>query len=175
QRTQSEKDAKLRTALENMRYAACTPEDIKFLKTRIAGRRSDQPKLSNQEIRNVSIITALNAQKDRINELGSVRFAAETGQTLTHFYSIDRFGSAPDAAEKRPRGRKSKASGKHMSNEISPSLQKVIWDLPPSATNHFPGKLSLCIGIPVIIRNNDATELCITKGQEGHVVGWQAG
>src|ERR1700690_1295242 len=108
-------------------------------------------------------------------ELGSVRFAAETGQTLTDFYSIDRFGSPPDAAEKRSRGRKSKASGKHVSNEISPTLQKVIWNLPPSATNHFPGKLSLCIGMPVIIRNNDATELCITKGQEGHVVGWQAG
>ena len=29
--------------------------------------------------------------------------------------------------------------------------------------------------MPVIIRNNDATELCITKGQEGHVVRWQAG
>jgi hypothetical protein len=29
--------------------------------------------------------------------------------------------------------------------------------------------------MPVIIRNNDATELCMTKGQEGHVVGWQAG
>ena len=29
--------------------------------------------------------------------------------------------------------------------------------------------------MPVIIRNNDATELCITKGQEGHVVGWQEG
>ncbi|KIJ89550.1 hypothetical protein K443DRAFT_117838, partial [Laccaria amethystina LaAM-08-1] len=28
--------------------------------------------------------------------------------------------------------------------------------------------------MPVIIRNNDATELCITKGQEGHVVGWDA-
>src|ERR1700683_2627242 len=175
QRTQTPKDAKLRTALENMRYAACTPEDIMFLKTHIAGRRSDQPKLSDKEFRNVSIITALNAQKDRINELGSVRFAAETGQTLTDFYSIDRFGSPPDAAEKRSRGRKSKASGKHVSNEISPTLQKVIWNLPPSATNHFPGKLSLCIGMPVIIRNNDATELCITKGQEGHVVGWQAG
>src|ERR1700723_3482107 len=175
QRTQTPKDATLRTALENMRYAACTPEDIMFLKTRIARRRSDQPKLSNKEFRNVSIITALNAQKDRINELGSVRFAAETGQTLTDFYSIDRFGSPPDAAEKRSRGRKSKASGKHVSNEISPTLQKVIWNLPPSATNHFPGKLSLCIGMPVIIRNNDATELCITKGQEGHVVGWQAG
>jgi hypothetical protein len=76
---------------------------------------------------------------------------------------------------KNPEVQKSKASGKHVSNEISPALQKIIWNLPPSATNHFPGKLSLCIGMPVIIRNNDATELCITKGQEGHVVGWQAG
>jgi len=139
QKTQSVEDAKLRTALENMRYAACTPEDIKFLKSRIAGRRPEQPKLSTKEFRNVSIITALNAQKDRINELGSVQFAAETGQTLTDFYSIDRFGSPPDVAEKRSRGRKSKTSGKHMSNEISSTLQKVIWDLPPSATNHFPG------------------------------------
>jgi hypothetical protein len=53
--------------------------------------------------------------------------------------------------------------------------KKNIWNLPPSATNHFPGKLSLCIGMLVIIRNNAAAELCITKGQEGHVVGWQAG
>src|SRR5882724_2828398 len=62
-----------------------------------------------------------------------------------------------------------------MSNEISPALQKIIWNLPHSATNHFPGKLSLCIGMPVIIRNNDAMGLCITKGQEGHILGWQAG
>jgi len=26
--------------------------------------------------------------------------------------------------------------------------------------------------MPVMIRNNDATELCITKGQEGFVAGW---
>jgi hypothetical protein len=53
--------------------------------------------------------------------------------------------------------------------------KKIILDLPLSATNHFLGIQSLCIGMPVIIRNNDATELCIMKGQEGHVVGWQAG
>jgi hypothetical protein len=29
--------------------------------------------------------------------------------------------------------------------------------------------------MPVIIRNNDATELCITNGQEGFVSGWQSG
>jgi hypothetical protein len=62
-----------------------------------------------------------------------------------------------------------------VSNEISHILQKIIWNLPHSATNHFPGKLSLCIGMPVIIRNNDTTKLCFTKGQEGHVVGWQEG
>ena len=44
QKTQTLEDVKLCTALENMRYVACTPEDIKFLKTRIAGRRQNQPK-----------------------------------------------------------------------------------------------------------------------------------
>src|ERR1700676_4249582 len=64
------------------------------------------------------LITALNAQKDRINELGSAQFAAETGQSLIDFYSIDRFGSPPDVAEKQSRGKKSKAFEKHVSNEI---------------------------------------------------------
>jgi len=175
QYTQTAEDAKLRISLESMRYAACTPEDIKFLKIQIAGRCPDQPKLLDKELINIFIITALNAQKDRINELRSTQFSTETGQTLTHFYSIDRFGIPPDAAEKQSGGRKSQVSGKYMPNEISPALQKIICNLPHSSTNHFPGKLSLCIGMPAIIRNNDATELCITKGQEGHILGWQAG
>ena len=33
QTNQSEDDVKLRTALENMRYKSCTPEDITFLRT----------------------------------------------------------------------------------------------------------------------------------------------
>jgi len=45
QKTQSVEDANWELPLENMRYAACTPEDIKFLKSRIAGRRPEQPKL----------------------------------------------------------------------------------------------------------------------------------
>ena len=55
QKTQTPEDAKLCTALENMRYAACTPEDIIFLETQIAGRHPEQPKLSGKEFRNVSI------------------------------------------------------------------------------------------------------------------------
>jgi hypothetical protein len=41
-------------------------------------------------------------------------------------------------------------------------------------TEHIPGVLQLCIGTPVMLRNNDAAELCITKGLEGIVVGWDA-
>jgi hypothetical protein len=54
-------------------------------------------------------------------------------------------------------------------------MQDALWNLRHSASEHIPGKLSLCIGLPVMIRNNDATELCITKGQEGHIVGWKSG
>src|SRR6202050_1221781 len=49
QRSQTPADAKMRTALENMRYSACTPEDISFLQTRIAGRHPDQPKLAAKD------------------------------------------------------------------------------------------------------------------------------
>ena len=105
QNTPSVEDAKLRTALENMRYAACTADDIKFLRSHVAGRRPDQPKLAEKCFRNVSIITALNSQKDHINELGSACFAADTGQTLTDFYSVDTLGVECDPATgRKPRG-----------------------------------------------------------------------
>ena len=50
-------------------------------------------------------------------------------------------------------------------------MQDAVWNLRHLASEHIPGKLSLCMGLPVMIRNNDATELCITKGQEGHILG----
>src|SRR6266481_4508820 len=77
QSKQSPEDTMMRTALENMRYKSCTSEDIEFLRSRIAGKGPDDPKLSQKAFRNVSIITAFNAQKDRINQLGCERFAGE--------------------------------------------------------------------------------------------------
>ncbi|KAJ7793166.1 hypothetical protein B0H13DRAFT_1475168, partial [Mycena leptocephala] len=123
QKTQSVADDKLRTALENMRYGACTEED---------------------DIRNVSIITARNSQKDALNKLGSERFARDTTQSLHHFCSIDRVSArAVD---------KSKWKSCEQSNikKMSKSLQSMLWDAPPSATNDFiPGKLSICLGMPM--------------------------
>ncbi|KAJ6632032.1 hypothetical protein B0H10DRAFT_1764194, partial [Mycena sp. CBHHK59/15] len=66
QNTESPDDTKFRTALSNMCYAACTPNDITFLKTWIVGLRKDQPKFSDTCFRMVPIITSWNAQKDRI-------------------------------------------------------------------------------------------------------------
>jgi len=52
--------------------------------------------------------------------------------------------------------------------------QIVLWNAPPSTSDHIAAKLSLCIGLPIMLRHNDATELYITKGQEGIVVGWNS-
>ncbi|KAF7982463.1 hypothetical protein HWV62_28017 [Athelia sp. TMB] len=58
---------------------------------------------------------------------------------------------------------------------IPKEQQHDIWDILPSHSNHVPGKLELCVGMPVMIRYNEATECCITKGAEATVVGWDAG
>jgi hypothetical protein len=173
QQSQSPEDAKLRLALENMRFGACTPDDIKYLETRIAGKGLDCPKLSDKKLRNVSIITARNVQKDHINYLGALRFAKDTGQTLTHFYSIDKWGEEADISVQKVKKRY-KTKKILLGPTIGPKIQEMLWNMHHSDTDHIPGKLSLCIGMPVMIRNNDATELCITKGQEGYVVGWQS-
>jgi len=163
QKSQSEEDSKLRTALENMRYAACTPEDIAFLRTRVVGSSPSAPSFTDPELRHVSIITSWNAQKDKINELGCERYASDTGQTLTSFYSFD-----------RPVGGDGISKSKGVTAILTPKRKEALWSSPPCTSDHIPGCLKLCIGMPIMIRHNDATELCITKGQEGHVVGWDS-
>jgi hypothetical protein len=59
--------------------------------------------------------------------------------------------------------------------KLSIAHQKILWDLPhSSADKPVPGKLSICMGLPIMIKCNIATELCITNGQEVTVVGWQS-
>ncbi|KAJ6597592.1 hypothetical protein DFH09DRAFT_904067, partial [Mycena vulgaris] len=49
-----------------------------------------------------------------------------------------------------------------------------LWESLPCTTNKFiPGKLSICMGIPVMLHSNNTTDMCITKGQESAVaMGW---
>jgi hypothetical protein len=175
QKKQSPEDTKFCKALENMRYKACTQADIEFLCTCITGPGTSRPKLAEKDFWNVSIITAWDSQKDRIKELGSVQFAKATNQHLVDFYSIDKWIIYEDIPEKvTGHKRRKRVKATKSSTNITQADQENLWELPHHATQHFPGKLSLFIGMPVKLRNNDATELCITKGQEGTVAGWQS-
>ena len=103
-----------------------------------------------------------------------MRFSEDTHQKLTDFYSDDELGEDIDPSTLTSARKKDKNSIPSTKKNLSPDMQDVLWNLRHSASEHIPGKLSLCIGLPVMIRNNDATELCITKGQEGHIVGWKS-
>ncbi|PBK94437.1 hypothetical protein ARMGADRAFT_1045765 [Armillaria gallica] len=168
QTSQTLEDEKLQTALVNMRYKACTRDDINFLHSKISGHKGTY-KITDQEFRNVSIITGLNVHKDKYNRIGAVRFAEETGQELMAFYSEDHMSaSEDDARQPRNRGLRSDLTS------ISMCLQDLLWNAVPSVNDkHLPPVLYLCKGMPVIIRLNTATELCITKGQEGIVYDWK--
>ncbi|KAJ7814655.1 hypothetical protein B0H13DRAFT_1664631 [Mycena leptocephala] len=165
QQAQTPANDKLRTTLENMRYGACTDNDIEFLESRIAGFRPENPKLSGRDVRNVSIITARKSQKYALDKLGAACFAKTTNQILHHFCSVDRI--SPRAVDKS----KWKTCLQSDIKKISKSPQKLLWDAPPSSTNKFiPGTRSICMGM-IMLRAN-AIELCITKGQEAVVCGW---
>ena len=119
--------------------------------------------------------------KDEINRLGALRFAEESNRNLVDFFSIDTLPSQdvkdPSKKKKRCVRQMSHSAHKELTehNKIDPNVQKILWEQPPCAnTKLVPRKLSLCIGMPVMIRNNIAMELCMTKGQEGFVYGWQS-
>ncbi|KZP08234.1 hypothetical protein FIBSPDRAFT_914319 [Athelia psychrophila] len=110
--------------------------------------------------RNVSIITARNAQKDRINQLGCHRFAEENNQLLALFYC---------------RSKRTYMDPIRKDNNVPLGLQKLLWKQPHSTSNvHIPAQLDLCMGMPMMLRQNSATECCMTKGVEGTIAGWKS-
>ncbi len=107
--------------------------------------------------------------KGFINELGCKRFADDTGQELTDFYSIDLQTGYDESGQPTKKLRKGSKKRK-----VTTWNQEEMWNASPCTSDHVAGKLSLCLGMPIMIRNNEATELCITKGQEGLISGWES-
>ncbi|KAJ3847666.1 hypothetical protein EV368DRAFT_76579 [Lentinula lateritia] len=167
----SEADISFRLALENMRYKSCTKVDIQFLNTLISSKSPGRPYVGKSPWRDAPIIVGENKYKDEINRLGCLRFAADTNQKLIHFYSEDLASGSIDQSLNVKSSRKKKQAKPTITKE----LQQHLWELPTCAhETHAPPVLSLCIGLPVIIRYNIATELSITKGQRGTVYAWHA-
>jgi len=152
-----------------MRYKACTPDNLAFLRTRTSSLAPGRSSICDDNFRNVSIITGTNLHKDKINRLGAIQFAEETNQTLTHFYSDDSV-----KVNLKDTNSSDECKVKYLAS-LTNETQAAFWEMPPSSTDkHIPGVLPLCIGMPVTICYNYATELCLTHGQEGYVVRWQA-
>ncbi|KZT08011.1 uncharacterized protein LAESUDRAFT_605977, partial [Laetiporus sulphureus 93-53] len=169
---------RFRHALNNCRFKSCTPDDIALLRTRIytAGDSSLSDVFASANFRNVSIITGLNAHRDTINEICTHRFALDNNLALTNFYSIDQWSSASSSDSVRDAQRKHRSicDPARRSDKIHSELQDVLWSLPPNLTGHRAGILSLCPGMPVMLKSNEATELCATNGAEGYVYSWDS-
>ncbi|KAF8581504.1 hypothetical protein K439DRAFT_1647894 [Ramaria rubella] len=138
--TQSTEDGKLRRALQNMRYKACTNADISFLRTLVGGRPANKVKLNQARFCNISVIVGPNAHRDKYN-MGSDCYANDINQPLHHFYSMDTLAS----------------------NILSPELQHVVWNLPHGASQHCAGKFSICHGMPVLVKHNIPTPCCVNN------------
>jgi len=143
QKSQTKEDAQLRQTLTNMQYKACTPEDLVSLRSRISSNLPGCSSVKDKEFRNVSIITAFNIHKDEINKLGSLRFSKETSQPLVDFFSEDSISSS----QERKKGKVSSQV-----STISDCVQDTLWNQPHSSNSKcIPGKLSLCVGMPIMI------------------------
>ena len=70
--------------------------------------------------------------------------------------------------------KKGQAGQEPTTSGLTKEDQDALWKSHPYMSDHIHGKLLLCIGRPVMICNNKATELCVTKGQEATVAGWHA-
>ncbi len=140
QQSQTLDDDKLRGALAHMRYKVCTKVDIAFLNSRVTGRPR-VPKITDKDFRNVAIITGLNVHKDEFNHIASTRYAQETGQELTIFFSDDNISSSE--TDIRP----AKGVGmRNMITSISPALQDILWAALPSVrTTNIYRLLSPCV------------------------------
>jgi len=101
QKKQTVEDAKLRTALENMRYKHALRRTSLFYELEYLRMCLDdhQSVMINSVM--FRIITGTNLHKDEINRLGAIRFAQETSQTLTDFFSDDSSRSQGDSEQSR--------------------------------------------------------------------------
>lgn len=131
--------------------------------------------MSNPGVKYASIIIAWKASRDQINTMGSDAFARDLGIELHTFYSVDKWSSAmPQSQADRHKKDTNTLDVLRDSDIVDKEMQKLLWEISSSRTDHYADTLEICLGMPVLVRYNEAVEAGITNGAEGHVVGWNA-
>ncbi|KAJ3559086.1 hypothetical protein NM688_g551 [Phlebia brevispora] len=169
-------DIQYRRMLTNARLKACDDDDLQVLDRITIGLGKPDDAFGKENFSNHSVITAWNAHRDAINEYRVPRFAQEKGEELHHFYSIDNMTTAREVVYLRQeRQQQDNTSRIQTTSDAIPNrLKKLLWELSPCTTEHVPGRLTLCRGLPVMLKSNEATELCATNGAEATVYDWDA-
>ena len=158
-----------------MRYRSCTADDIALLSCRIVGSGMSAPTLKDPVCRNVSLITSFNVDRDAMNTDGAQCFAREHGQMIHYFHSVDKWCTSADHTSSIAEEARASRWNVHSSTGmIGDSTQDLLWSLPPHCTDNHAGVLPLCVGMPVLLKHNEATELCTTNGAEATVVTWNS-
>ncbi|KAF8574351.1 hypothetical protein K439DRAFT_1312009, partial [Ramaria rubella] len=153
--SQTREDIKFRAALENMRYKDCTSDDINLLHSLCSKSSPDKRKLEQARFRHVSIITSRNRYRDKINEIGTQKFAEKTNQKLVDLHSIDTLTTMGIRSKLGlKKGEKLPSADAQNKKGTNSAKQRVLWNLPPDMNDHKAGKLSLCLGMPVLIKKN---------------------
>ena len=160
QRGMSAEDIRFREALINLRFGSCTREDLVLFSTRIAGPAPGQPNILQPQFKDVSIATAKNAVRDAVVSVRPSMYADSRGAALHTFVSRDKFpterGSSSAADTRRLFARLSDPS--RSSNELPIELRDLLWGLSPRRTDHVAGRLQLCLGMPMLLKANQATK-----------------
>ncbi|KAI0675202.1 hypothetical protein C8Q78DRAFT_958617, partial [Trametes maxima] len=176
QKGMSSDDIRFRIALENMRYARCTQTDEELILSRIFVSTPENGGHLPAEFETVSLITARNAYRDAANATRVAEYAASHGKELHKFYSVDRWATSKDVSSLRLAQRMYDRTidPSRLTNSITPLLQEALWKIPPALSNHHAGVLELCEGMPVLLKFNEATELCATNGAQAVVECWDS-
>ncbi|KAK0449809.1 uncharacterized protein EV420DRAFT_1622065 [Desarmillaria tabescens] len=143
---------------QNMRQRTQSPEDEKL-----------RTALTNMRYKSVtkSDIAFLNSKV--AGKPTAVKITDPAFRNVSIITGLNSSRTTEDDWANRPCGKSARSNVR----AITPHLRELLWAVPPSANDkHIPATLSLCKGMPVMIRSNSATELCITKGQEGSVYSW---
>ena len=169
-RQTSEEDQKFRKLLVNLRMNSCDVEDLELMHSRVPHPDHPDIDMDHPDVRHSNMITCWNTNRDLLNEIGVLKFAKAHDRQLYTFYAYDTFSNT--------RITKGKATLEHnplrAGNSIPSPKAAQLLNILPGNTGHIAGKLSVCKGMPVIIKRNDATELNVTNGAEGFVCDWMA-
>ncbi|KAI0682431.1 hypothetical protein C8T65DRAFT_713946 [Cerioporus squamosus] len=156
----SDDDIHFRTALKNMQFARCMKEDIALLMRHVQSSQGPS-EMGHDHFRDVSIITAWNANRDAINAERVRDFAKACELPVRSFFSSDLWGKNKDGA--------SNCQVQHLNDStVDPGCWSTDHD------KHHAGVLYLCVDMPVLLKYNEATELCATNGAAMTVVSWDS-